>query len=414
MNTQAGAQPIVKSRAQTAAQSAAQSRPRTNIVFLSPHFPANFYTFCLRLREAGANVLGLGDAPYASLRPELHEALSEYYRVSDMHHYDELLRALGHFTHKHGKIEWIDSLSEHWLETEAQLRTDFNISGLKTDTITRMKRKSEMKEVFRKAKLRPARGLVAQTAEEVREFARKVGFPIVAKPDIGVGAAKTYKITDETALEQYLETKPEIDYILEEFIEGAIVTYDGLTDRDGTVVFDSSLVYSAGIMEVVNEGGDVNYYSERVIPEDLVEIGQRVARAFDVRERFFHFEFFRLPNGSLVPLEVNIRPPGGLSVDMMNFANDIDIYKMWAEIVVHGHTEIRAERPYFTMYVSRKNHKHYALSHEQVLERFGDFIIHHEQISGIFSAAIGDQGYVLRAPSLEPLHEAARAIQQKI
>lgn len=56
-----------------------------NVVFLSPHFPPNFYNFCVRLREAGANVLGLADAPYESLRPELKSALTEYYRVSDMH-----------------------------------------------------------------------------------------------------------------------------------------------------------------------------------------------------------------------------------------------------------------------------------------------------------------------------------------
>ena len=44
----------------------------------------------------------LADAPYESLRPELRVALSEYYRVDDMNSYDALVRALGHFTHRHG------------------------------------------------------------------------------------------------------------------------------------------------------------------------------------------------------------------------------------------------------------------------------------------------------------------------
>jgi len=79
-----------------------------NIVFLSPHFPPSVAMFCIRLREAGATVLGLADAPYESLRPELRAALSEYYRVDDMHDRDALIRALGYFTHRYGKIDRID------------------------------------------------------------------------------------------------------------------------------------------------------------------------------------------------------------------------------------------------------------------------------------------------------------------
>ena len=78
-------------------------------------------------------MLGLADEPYETLRAELKDALTEYYRVNDVHQYDELLRALGYFTHHYGKIDRLDSLNEYWLETEAQLRTDFNLFGLKTE-----------------------------------------------------------------------------------------------------------------------------------------------------------------------------------------------------------------------------------------------------------------------------------------
>ena len=118
-----------------------------NFVYLSPHFPPNYYLFCVRLRQEGVNVLGLADVPYGSLRPELRGALSEYYRVDDMNSYDALVRALGHFTHRHGKLDRIDSLNEHWLESEALLRSDFNISGIREDRIAKVKRKSVMKEI---------------------------------------------------------------------------------------------------------------------------------------------------------------------------------------------------------------------------------------------------------------------------
>ncbi len=384
-----------------------------NVVFLSPHFPPNFWPFCVRLREAGHNVLGLADVEYHELRPELRHALTEYYKVSDMHHYDELLRALGYFTHRYGKIDRLDSMNEYWLETEARLREDFNIFGLRPADMDRVKRKSVMKQIFQQAGLRVARGKVCRSAAELQDFVDEVGYPVVAKPDIGVGAAKTYKITNDAELMDYIASKPPVDYIVEEFIPGRILTYDGLADREGQVVFDSSLEYSKGVMEVVNEDSDIYYYMVRQIPEDLREAGRKVVQAFGVRERFFHFEFFRLEDGGLVALEVNMRPPGGLSIDMFNYANDMDLFREWVNVLTHGRVEQVATRPYFCTYVGRKDRIRYKRSHEEVLATFGPLIAHHEPISGVFAAAIGNYGYILRHPELEPLLQAAQAIQER-
>ena len=52
-----------------------------NIVFLSPHFPSHYFRFCLNLKAAGANVLGVGDEPYGNLSQDLRAALTEYYQV---------------------------------------------------------------------------------------------------------------------------------------------------------------------------------------------------------------------------------------------------------------------------------------------------------------------------------------------
>ena len=239
-----------------------------NFVYLSPHFPPNYYRFCVRLREEGVNVLGLADAPYGSLRPELRGALSEYYRVGDMNSYDALVRALGHFTHRHGKLDGIDSLSEHWLETEARLRTDFNMDGLRQDRIGIIKRKSAMKEVYRAAGIRVARGAVVRALEQARRLVAETGYPVVAKPDVGVGAAATFKIRDEGELRAFFDRKPPVDYIVEEFIQGKIFSFDGLTDRDGNLVFFTSHAFSQGIMETVNDDVDLFYHSLREIPAD--------------------------------------------------------------------------------------------------------------------------------------------------
>jgi hypothetical protein len=380
-----------------------------NIVFLSPHFPPNAYLFCVRLRELGATVLGLADAPYESLRPELRGALSEYYRVGDMHDQDGLIRALGWFTHRHGRIDRLDSLNEYWLETDARLRTAFDIPGLRLDGIERVKRKSAMKKVFQRAGVPVARGMIARTPRAAREFANEVGYPIIAKPDVGVGAARTYRIENDEQLAAYLEDRAAVDYLLEEFLQGQLLSYDGLVDRYGNPVFTVSLVYGIDVLDAV-KGADMHYWIDREVAPDLEELGRRVLSAFDVRERPFHFEFFRLADGSLVALEVNMRQPGGLTVDMWNWANDMDTYRSWAEILVRGTTEISPSRANYCYWAGRKRGRVYRLSHDEVLQAYRSQLVHHAAVEDVFAAAIGNYGYILRGPKLEPLKRASREI----
>jgi hypothetical protein len=382
-------------------------------VYLSPHFPPNYYLFSKNLHDLGIAVLGLADEPYDLLRYELRQSLTEYFRVPDLHNYDQLIRALGYYTHRYGKIDRLDSLNEYWLETEAKLRTDFNIEGIKIDQINKIKRKSEMKKLFTKAGVNTVPGIVVHKAKQAVQFISQYGFPVVAKPDIGVGAAKTYKITNQAELNKFLNEKMGAQYFMESFVDGKIQTFDGLTDRDGQIVFFTSHEYSQGIMEAVNNDDDIYYYSLREIPPDLEAAGRATVTAFNVRERFFHFEFFRTMDDQLIGLEVNIRPPGGLTTDMFNYANDIDVYREWANIIANHKFSADYSRPYHCCYVGRKANKPYMHTHEDIINQYGPAIVHHEKISDVFSIALGNFGYLVRSPSLEEVIEIASYIQEK-
>jgi ATP-grasp domain len=383
-----------------------------NFVFLSPHFPPNYYQFAVYLKKYGATVLGVADEEFDNLNPELQNALTEYYKVDDMHNYDQLVRAMGYFTHKYGKLDRLDSHNEYWLETEAQLRTDFNITGIKNQEISDIKNKSLMKKVYQKAGIDVAQGEVFTSEKQAMDFIKRVGYPIVAKPDIGVGAAETYKINDENEMNSFIQNKPESPYIMEEFITGQIQSYDGIADKDGNIVFATCHEYSQGVMETVNEDLNISYYSLREIPKDLEELGIRTVEAFKVKERFFHLEFFRTPKNRLVALEVNIRPPGGLTTDMFNYANDINIYKQWANVIINNKVDTPESRPYHCMYVGRKANKTYIHSHDYIMEKYGEFVVHNEQISGVFSVALGNYGYLIRAAELDDLHMVAGEIHK--
>jgi hypothetical protein len=384
-----------------------------NYIYLSPHFPPNYFQFCVHLHQLGVNVLGLADEPYDFLRPELRSSLTEYFRVNDMHSYDELMRATGHFTYQFGKMDRVDSMNEYWLETEARLRTDFNIPGPKDEDIIKVKRKSLMKQIFVKAGVNVARGKVVHTLGEARRLMKDIDYPVVAKPDIGVGAAKTYKLQNDDELENFFAQKPPVDYIIEEFIQGTIFTFDGLTDRDGTPVFFSSMQYSQGIMETVNNDDIIYYYTLREIPAEIEETGRKVLKAFNVRERFFHFEFFRSKlDNHIIALEVNMRPPGGMTTDMWNYANDFDIYREWANIIVYNKFMSEVTRKFHCCFIGRKFNRSYAYSHEQIINAFPAQVVHSEHISGIFSAALGDFGYLVRSPDLEEIYSIADYIHK--
>ena len=117
-----------------------------NFVFVSPNFPEKYWQFCDELQKNGVRVLGIGDTPYESLSAELKRSLTEYYYVANLADYDQMYRAVGYYAWKYGRIDWIESNNEFWLESDARLRTDFNVNtGIKMDRIDSIKEKSEMK-----------------------------------------------------------------------------------------------------------------------------------------------------------------------------------------------------------------------------------------------------------------------------
>lgn len=372
-----------------------------NYVVLSPNFPNNFIPFSVELNKKGVCMLGIGEASYDALDIMLKNSLTEYYRVDSLEDYDQLLRACAFFTFKYGKLDRIESHNEHWLEMDARLRLDFNVSGLKPDDMAWIRRKSGMKGVFKKAGLKVAAGEVIHTLEDALQFIDKNHYPVIVKPDSGVGASGTRKINNREDLDLFMSQKDSVEYFMESFIVGNIYSFDGLTDQDGKIVFYSSLVYGAGVMEAVNDGLDMDFYIPRKLPEKIVKNGIKAIKAFKLKERFFHLEFFLTNEGEVLALELNARPPGGQIVDMFNFANDINIFEQYANIVTKNIFEAELTRPYNCYYMGRKNQYQYAHNLEEILSSYSKNIVNHGPVVSVFSAAIGDYGFIVRTTDHE-------------
>jgi biotin carboxylase len=384
-----------------------------NVVFLSPHFPPSYYLFCVALKRLGANVLGIAEEPYEHLRAELRESLTEYYRVGSLEDYDQALRACGYFTYRYGRIDRIASHNEHWLELEAYLRESFNVFGPKIDDTNAIRRKSLMKQKFAGLGIGVAPGRLVRTVEELQAFIREVGYPVIAKPDKGVGAIATHKLSSESDVGEFVRSKPDLGYFVERFVDGEIVTFDGLADYDGNVVFCMSLEYSRSIMDTIAEDDHIYFYTLRHIEDDVIRAGTACVGAFGLRESFFHIEFFRTPQGKLLALELNARPPGWPITDMFNYANDADVYREWANVVMRKPPDYDWRRKYHVIYIGRKERIRYAHSHEEIVDHYGGCLVDVLRLPHVFSRAMGNYAYIARSTVLAELEEMADYAQQR-
>lgn len=386
-----------------------------NFIFISPNFPTNYWQFCRELKNNGMNVLGIGDQPYDELNPDLKNSLNEYYKVNDLENYDEVYRAVAFFIFKHGRIDWIESNNEHWLEHDAQLRTDFHItSGFQADYMAKIRHKSEMKAFYTKAGIPVARYHLVDDLENCREFLKKVGYPAIAKPDNGVGAAGTYKLACDEDLIAFIADYPkDVPYIMEEFINAQVNSYDAIIDSNGDPIFETGNVTLSNLMEVVNTGDNSLYYIHKELPEDIRSAGRATVKSFGVKSRFVHFEFFRLmedhdglgKKGDVMALEVNMRPCGGFTPDMINFANSTNVYKIWADMIAFDKTEISIGDHQYCAFMGRRDGKDFKLSHNEYVEKYAPNMKMVERIPDALSGAMGNQMYVANFNTKEEMDE---------
>jgi hypothetical protein len=382
------------------------------ILYLSPGFPPHSHLFCVAAHARGASVLAVGDMPAHDLPPQVHQALEQYVFEPRMGDYELLLDRVKSMIVEHGQIDFVESNGEHWLEVEGRLRDDLGIEGLSAQDVRRLRSKLAMAEAFEKAGVPFPPGVRCVSSEAVKDFAATHGFPLVFKPDNGSGATSTFRVSTDAELDAALRL-PLDGHIVQPFVEGVIVTFDGLVDCAGRVVFCTSHVYDNGIMEVRTGALDGYYYSLRSIPPALEQLGRRALAAFALRRRFFHLEFFARPDGSYVALEMNVRPPGGFTTDMMNYASDFDVYALWAAVVLGDPLDgFSYERKFHTAHAGRRHERAYAHSPEALVAQLGDTLVLVKPIPAAFASTMGNTMYLLRHPHLAPLLDAIQRVQQ--
>ena len=236
---------------------------------------------------------------------------------------------------------------------------------------------------------------------------------MIVKPDVGVGATHTWKLEKEEDLEAFYDHLPAVPYVMEEFIQGEICSYDAILDSRCEPLFESMTVWPP-VMDIVNKDLDLMYYTCPEVPEKLRKLGRKTVKAFGVDRRFVHLEFFRLTKarkglgrvGDFVALEVNMRPAGGYTPDMMDFAHSTDVYQIYADMVAFDARRVPESGEHaYCVYASRKDGHTYARTHEEIMAKYGGKMKMQEEMPPMNWPQMGRYMYTARLETFEEAQE---------
>ena len=374
-----------------------------NFIFISPNFPRIYSHFVKALKDRGVNVLGIGDERFESLEQELKDNLTEYCYVADLNNKAWVINTIEYLRYKYGKIDYLESNNEYWMKNDAVYREWFNIEGgYRPADLADYQSKSGMKKYFQKAGVKTARYILVSSLEESLQFVEQVGYPVFAKPDSGVGAADTFKISNEDELRHFHEVKPNEQYIMEEFLDGSIVSFDGIANSKSEVVVAFKETFPTPIAEVVSKNLDVFYFAESKMPKTYREMGERIIKAFNVKSRCFHTELFKLNSdkpgfakkGEIVGLEINLRSPGGDTPDLLNLVAKTNYYEAYASMIVDDVSHLDNETNKIAFSINRKFGFNYAHSSDDIMNKYKDNLFKHGFYPESFRDAMGDEFFM--------------------
>jgi len=354
-----------------------------NVIFIEPAFPPNQREFMRGLAAAGATVIGIGERPLDHLDPELQGWMLHYQQVGNVTDVDAVTDVVRWVQER----IWVDRLEaavEAHTMAAAQVRENCTIPGTSVRTAWLCRDKPSMKEVLRGAGVPTAASTAAHSAAEVRDFAARVGYPLILKPRAGAGASGTVRVDSAAELEGALAGFGSAESIaVEEFVDGHEAFYDTLS-INGEPVYDFVTHYYPNVLDAMR----TRWISPQFVATNRVdtvadyaevrEMGRRVTEALGIGTSATHMEWFFGPRG-LRFSEIGCRPPGVRAWDLYAAGNDIDIYREWANAVLHGRVDRPLSRRRAAGMVALRPDRDGQITHydgvDEVQHRFGEHIL---------------------------------------
>ena len=135
-------------------------------------------------------------------------------------------------------------------------------------------------------------------------------------------------------------------------------------------------------------------------------------KAFGADRRFIHFEFINITKdydgigkaGDYAVMEVNMRPAGGHDPDMMNYAQSVDVFRIYAEMVTSGRRQFpESGECWICAYAARKDGHDFSHTYDEIMEHYGNEIVMYEEMPPIDWPSMGRYVYIARFKEKEEM-----------
>jgi len=399
-----------------------------NVLMLSPGFPPEMPHFTRGLAEVGANVIGLGDQPASALPEETRRHLSAYVQVGSFADEEGMLAEVRRTAEK-ARIDHVECLWEPLMIPAARMRAMLGLPGMTEEQTVPFRDKEIMKQRLDAAGIRTPKHANAHTVKQCREAAERIGFPLVVKPIAGAGSRDTYRLDSAAELEEVLPRLRDVPEVsVEEFIDGEDCTFDTVCAGGEIAYFNIAFYRPRALVGRLNQWISQQTICLRDVDGEWARNGRAmgfaVHRALGVHTGFVHMEWYRLPDGQAVFGEIAARPPGVRTVDLMNFACDLDLYRGWAEAACFGRFSQPVERKYNSAGIFKRADGPGIVRRIDGLDRILAEIGHHvcavnltpvgSPAVGAEQSVIGDGFVMLRHPDLGATLEMADRVATEV
>jgi biotin carboxylase len=320
------------------------------VVFLAPVYPPEMIEYTRGLAEVGAQVYGVGDTPREALPARVRPYLHDYLQVPRIMDEEDVMNRVTAWL----RGQSIDRVLANWeplVILAARLRERWGMPGMSVDAVTGFRDKQLMKERVAAAGLRVPKSRRVRTETETRAAAEELGYPLIVKPIAGAGSADTYKCENPKELDEtLLKMRGVGEASCEEYIEGEEFTFDTVSIA-GKPAYENVAQYLPKPLEMRS----LEWVSPVIITvRDMAQkkiqggitLGRKVLTALGMGDGFTHMEWFLTPKGEAIFGEIGCRPGGAHIVDQMNYTSDIDLFREWARVAVHGRFDADARRKY--------------------------------------------------------------------
>ncbi|NNF14158.1 MAG: ATP-grasp domain-containing protein [Gemmatimonadetes bacterium] len=390
------------------------------VVFVAPYFAETTLRFVSAVSrvEGARTTLVSQDAP-EKLPPELRGRLHGAVRVSDGLDPDALSEAVTAIGRVSGGVDRLLGTLEELQVPLGHVRDRLGLQGMGAEVAENFRDKARMKRILRDAGLPCARHALVRSSDEASSFVRAVGYPVIVKPQAGSGSRGTHRLSTDEDLEGCLRSMPPTPgrpLMMEEFVVGHEHSFDSIS-LGGEMAWHSINDYLPAALDVVREPwiqwavvlprevDDPRYDGIKSVAADAL-------RALGMDTGMSHMEWFRRPDGSVAISEVGARPPGARFVHLISWAHDFDLFRAWADVMVHHRFEPRP-RPYAAgaAYLRGQGKGRVArvTGLEEVLAELGSIVVERRlpEVGQAPSGTYEGEGYVIvRHPETEVVRRA--------